>query len=45
MHDGIIGAYHSCMQALSSPVKLPALYLITLLICLPTLLFANVIFG
>ena len=33
------------MQALSSAVKLPALYLITLLICLPTLYFANIIFG
>jgi len=45
MYGGIIGAYHSWMQALSSAVKLPALYLITLLICLPTLFFANVIFG
>jgi hypothetical protein len=45
MYGGIIGAYHSWMQALSSAVKLPALYLITLLICLPTLYFANIIFG
>ncbi|MBK1988692.1 actin-binding WH2 domain-containing protein [Sphaerospermopsis aphanizomenoides BCCUSP55] len=45
MYGGIIGAYHSWMQALSSAVKLPALYLITLLICLPTLFFANIIFG
>ncbi len=45
MYGGIIGAYHSWMQALSSAIKLPALYLITLLICLPTLYFANVIFG
>jgi hypothetical protein len=45
MYGGIIGASHSWMQALSSAVKLPALYLITLLICLPTLFFANIIFG
>ncbi|NEO74656.1 actin-binding WH2 domain-containing protein, partial [Moorena sp. SIO3H5] len=44
-YGAIIGAYHSWMQALSSAIKLPALYLITLLICLPTLYFANVIFG
>ncbi|MEH2435892.1 MAG: actin-binding WH2 domain-containing protein [Nostoc sp.] len=44
-YGGIIGAYHSWMQALSSAIKLPALYLITLLICIPTLYFANVIFG
>jgi hypothetical protein len=45
IYGGIIGAYHSWMQALSSAVKLPALYLITLLICLPTLYFCNIIFG
>ncbi|MEB3181752.1 MAG: actin-binding WH2 domain-containing protein [Nostocaceae cyanobacterium] len=45
IYGAIIGAYHSWMQALSSAVKLPALYILTLLICLPTLFFANVIFG
>jgi hypothetical protein len=45
IYGAIIGAYHSWMQAVSSAVKLPALYLLTLLICLPTLFFANVIFG
>ncbi|WGV25750.1 actin-binding WH2 domain-containing protein [Halotia branconii] len=45
IYGGIIGAYHSWMQALASAIKLPALYLITLLICLPTLYFANIIFG
>ncbi|MEH2347575.1 MAG: actin-binding WH2 domain-containing protein [Nostoc sp.] len=44
-YGGIIGAYHSWMQALSSAIKLPALYLVTLLICIPTLFFANIIFG
>ncbi|WP_353930227.1 actin-binding WH2 domain-containing protein [Okeanomitos corallinicola TIOX110] len=45
IYGGIIGAYHSWMQAISSAVKLPGLYLITLLICLPTLYFFNIIFG
>jgi hypothetical protein len=44
-YGGIIGAYHSWMQAVSSAIKLPALYLITLLICIPTLFFANIVFG
>lgn len=45
IYGAIIGADHSWMQALSSAIKLPALYLITLMICLPTLYFANIIFG
>lgn len=45
IYGGIMGIYHSWMQALSSAVKLPALYLITLLVCLPTLYFSNIIFG
>ncbi|MBD2436520.1 actin-binding WH2 domain-containing protein [Nostoc sp. FACHB-110] len=45
IYGGIIGASHSWMQAVSSAIKLPALYLITLLICLPTLFFSNIIFG
>ncbi|MBE9004859.1 actin-binding WH2 domain-containing protein [Fortiea sp. LEGE XX443] len=45
IYGGIIGSSHSWMQAVSSAVKLPALYLITLLICLPTLFFSNIIFG
>ncbi|GET39546.1 actin-binding WH2 domain-containing protein [Microseira wollei] len=45
IYGGIMGIYHSWMQALSSAVKLPALYLITLLVCLPTLYFYNIIFG
>lgn len=44
-YGGIIGASSSWEQALSSMVKLPALYLITLIICLPTLYFFNVFFG
>ena len=41
----IIGASHSFGQALSSAIKLPAFYLLTLMICFPTLFFFNVLFG
>ncbi|MDY6936490.1 MAG: actin-binding WH2 domain-containing protein [Cyanobacteriota bacterium] len=41
----IIGSFHSWMQSLSSAIKLPSLYLITLSICLPTLYFFNILFG
>ncbi len=33
------------MQVASSAIKLPALYLITLVICLPALYIFNVLFG
>lgn len=45
IYGAIIGAYQSWMQVLSSAVKLPALYLITLVICFPTLYFFNILFG
>lgn len=45
IYGAIIGANHSIMQAFSSAVKLPALYLITLLICLPPLYFFNILSG
>lgn len=45
IYGGIIGAFHSPAQVLSSAIKLPALYLITLLVCLPTLYIFNVLFG
>ncbi|BAQ62669.1 ABC-type uncharacterized transport system [Geminocystis sp. NIES-3708] len=45
IYGAIIGTFHSPLQALSSAIKLPALYLITLLICLPTLYIFNVLFG
>ena len=41
----IIGASQSGLQALASGMKLPSLYLVTLLICLPTLFFFHVIAG
>lgn len=45
IYGGVIGAFHSPLQVISSAIKLPALYLLTLLICLPTLFFFNVLFG
>jgi hypothetical protein len=45
VYGAIIGASHSALQAASSAIKLPALYLITLLVCLPTLYIFNVLFG
>jgi hypothetical protein len=41
----IIGASSGWQQMLVSMVKLPALYLLTLLICLPTLYFFDILFG
>jgi hypothetical protein len=45
IYGAIIGSSSSWMQMLSSAIKLPALYLITLAICLPTLFFFDVLFG
>jgi hypothetical protein len=45
LYGAIIGAFHSPLQVVSSAVKLPALYLITLVVCLPTLYIFNVLFG
>lgn len=41
----IMGAYGHWYQSLVSAIKLPALYLITLIICFPTLYIFNVLFG
>ncbi|WP_413166328.1 actin-binding WH2 domain-containing protein [Capilliphycus salinus ALCB114379] len=41
----IIGSSSSFLQAVFSGIKLPALYLLTLIICFPTLYFFNVMFG
>ncbi len=45
IYGAIIGSSYGGLQILSSAFKLPALYLLTLLICLPTLYFFDVIFG
>jgi hypothetical protein len=44
-YGAVLGASHSLTQALSSLVKLPLLFLATLVICLPTLYLFNLIFG
>jgi len=45
IYGAIIGASHSWAQAISGAIKLPAFYLLTLMICFPTLFFFNVLFG
>lgn len=45
IYGAIIGTSSSWLQAISSAIKLPALYLITLIICLPTLFFFDILFG
>ena len=45
LYGAVLGSTHSVLQALSSAIKLPVLFLITLIICLPTLYFFNVLFG
>jgi hypothetical protein len=45
IYGAIIGSSSSWLQVISSAIKLPALYLITLSICLPTLFFFDILFG
>lgn len=45
IYGAIIGTSSGWLQAVSSAIKLPALYLITLVICLPTLFFFDILFG
>lgn len=45
IYGAIIGSSSSWMQMIASAIKLPALYLLTLAICLPTLFFFDVLFG
>src|SRR5262249_7137880 len=40
-----MGLYHSPLQGIVSAVKVPALFLLTLAICLPTLHFIGLLFG
>ncbi len=44
IYGAVMGSENSALQALASAVKLPLLFLITLLVCLPTLYFMNTIF-
>jgi hypothetical protein len=45
LYGAVMGSTHSLWQTLSSAVKLPVLFLATLMICSPTLYFFNVLFG
>lgn len=45
LYGAVLGSTHSVWQTLSSAVKLPILFLATLLVCAPTLYFFNVLFG
>ena len=45
LYGAVMGSTHSLWQTLSSAVKLPLLFLATLVVCSPTLYFFNLIFG
>jgi hypothetical protein len=45
LYGSVLGMSSGWRQALSSAIKLPSLFLITLLICLPTLYFFNLLYG
>ena len=45
VQGAVLGASSGILQALSSAVKLPLLFLLTLAICLPTLYLFNLVFG
>ncbi len=45
LYGAVMGSTSSLWQALSSAVKLPLLFLATLMVCAPTLYFFNLIFG
>ena len=45
LYGAVMGSTHSLWQVLSSAVKLPVLFVATMLICSPTLYFFNVLFG
>ena len=44
-YGAILGAYGGKLYILASAIKLPALYLLTLIICIPTLFFFDILFG
>jgi hypothetical protein len=45
VYGAVLGSFHSVPMALTSAVKLPLLFLVTLAICLPTLYLFNLVFG
>ena len=44
-YGAVLGSFHGVLMALTSAVKLPLLFLVTLAICLPTLYLFNLVFG
>ncbi len=44
-YGAVLGSTHSIWQALSSAIKLPLLFLVTLVICVPALYIFSVLFG
>jgi hypothetical protein len=45
LYGAVMGITHSPLQALYSALKLPLLYLLTLVVCLPSLYFFNILLG
>lgn len=45
IYGSVMGSTHSLAQTISSAVKLPLLFLATLMICSPSLYFFNLLFG
>jgi hypothetical protein len=45
VYGAVLGSTHSALQALSSAIKVPVLFLATLVVCSPTLYFFEVLFG
>jgi hypothetical protein len=45
VYGAVMGSSHSPLQAFSSLVKLPILFIVTLIICTPSLYFFNLLFG
>ena len=44
-YGAVLGSTHSLWQAVSAAVKLPVLFLVTLIICIPALYIFSVLFG
>jgi hypothetical protein len=45
LYGAVMGSTHSLWQTMSSAVKLPLLFLATLLVCVPSLYFFSLLFG
>ncbi|MEV4620862.1 hypothetical protein AB0J74_19400 [Asanoa sp. NPDC049573] len=45
LYGAVLGFFNSGLMALTSAIKLPLLFLVTLAICLPTLYLFNLVFG